>query len=87
MPESKKLSELINDLVWNHTTYLGSNNEILSEELINQRRILKNQIDQKFEELRCECRKKEYPLPKDWEEMVTLYAVKDYAKNKISSGK
>jgi hypothetical protein len=116
MPESKKLSELISDLVLTYISRSKSENindfeektfKVLTikqridvyERTIDQKfeelrcvtpgpvrnldEMLKELVDKKFEELRCECKKEECSLPKDWEEMVTLYAVKDYAVNKI----
>lgn len=56
MPESKKLSELISDLscFYARAEYIDDMSEYHKTiEIIG---LIKNQIDQKFEELRCECK-------------------------------
>lgn len=74
MPESKKLSELINNLinVRNHfndrvhkTTDFGELDSIRNDQIK-----LLNQIDQKFEELRCSCEKHKL---KEWKESLSLF--------------
>ena len=66
MPESKKLSELIESLSWKifsirewyNEDYIDRS-ENLGKNLKREIYDLKNQIDQKFEELKCECKKEE----------------------------
>lgn len=65
MPESKKLSELIDefiDIKKQHSFYLENLKGVPIYIIVNIKNNLKkiqNQIDQKFEELKCECRKEE----------------------------
>lgn len=65
MPESKKLSELIEDFVWKtmlFNQYANFSNNVpqsILGKMTDKIDYLKNQIDQKFEELRCECRRGE----------------------------
>lgn len=60
MPESKKLSELIEDFVWKtmeFNQYANFRNNVpqsILGKMTDKIDYLKNQIDQKFEELRCD---------------------------------
>lgn len=68
MPESKKLSELIDDFIdvkKQYSFYLENPQDVPIYVVANIRdnfKRIQNQIDQKFEELRCECKKN-----KEWE--------------------
>ena len=60
MSESKKLSELIDILSWKNIElreYQKEESYRISKEISAEIREIKNQIDQKFEELRCEYEK------------------------------
>lgn len=76
MPESKKLSELIEDFVWKTTAFNQCANfrndtpQFILRKLTEKIDDLKTKIDQKFEELKCSCEKHKL---KEWRESLSLF--------------
>lgn len=77
MPESKKLSELIEELIYFSNIFEderkkedGDGRKMRNANItINK---IKNQIDQKFEELRCECKKEKESNENDNEKYLNI---------------